>query len=268
MLSSELAIYANSIVDPFDNTITQPKLLDGDISRSSGIRLRKTGQFSCRTGGNYTYVAVVPGLSNSICYYHNASATPGVLEDKAPSPHTGHAESVAMQDNILKWRLVSAGLRLSLMNSAEENDGMWEAVRIPLGNMTSAVPTGRIALALAEFESLCSDMANNPTYQTGKLRDIHRYQFKTGFNAASDIDWVAASTPHHSAAHDAVIIRISGRTTAATPSVLMFDTVQCQEIVYRPGTQLYRLMTYNDQINDFNELLLKTNYVKAAVRIQ
>ena len=85
--------YARMLADPFDMTISQPKLYDGSIDRSSGIRLRTTGKITCRFDGEYTYVVLFPGFSSTICWFADLSDTTTDHVHKVPGPFTNHVES-------------------------------------------------------------------------------------------------------------------------------------------------------------------------------
>jgi hypothetical protein len=100
-----------------------------------------------------------------------------------------------------QWRSVSCGLKLTLVNNADENDGWWEACRFAstkgdrifdVRNFDSnvvvedgqviAVPRDNQPDALVYLQGATAgtaQMTENPTYMTGKLRDIHKYMFKT-----------------------------------------------------------------------------------------
>ena len=122
-----LQTYTKALLDPFDKTMSQPKLLDGKVSRSSGIRLRATGEITCASTGA-TYIALIPGMSNVMCW--RTDPDPAVPE-VTPAPFSGHLDSAPDRANVKSTRIVGTALRLSLVNSADQNEGYWEAARIP-----------------------------------------------------------------------------------------------------------------------------------------
>jgi len=73
---------SKSLLDPFDKGMSQPKLLDGKIARSSGIRLCATGEITCDSSG-HAHVALIPGASNVLCW--QADDDPAVAE-VTPTP--------------------------------------------------------------------------------------------------------------------------------------------------------------------------------------
>ena len=263
--ASNMQAYTKSLLDPFDKTVSQPKLLDGKVARSSGIRLRATGEITC-SGTGTTYVAIFPGVSNVICW--EVDDTVGPL---APNPFGGHLDSANDRANVKSTRTVGAALRLSLVNSADQNEGYWEAARIPTQHVDFTVtPAGTTTLNLGGPGGL--DLSNYSTYLTGKLRDIHRFQFK--LNAIdNDIKFSRLTEPPTtenmvSEQWDTIIIKIHGRVEAGAPSQLMYDCISAQEVIYKENTSLARLMTSSAYVPQTNSLLTRTRFNPPAIQIQ
>lgn len=275
-----LQTYTKSLLDPFDKAISQPKLLDGKVPRSSGIRLRATGEITCNGSGS-TYLALVPGASNVICWRNDND--PAVSE-MAPVPFQGHLDTEPDRENIKGVRSVGTALRLSLVNSADQNEGYWEAARIPTSaldfafNMvdpgdpaaTPPVPPTYNTAVIMNLGSL--DLSNYQTYITGKLRDIHRYQFK--LNALdNDINFskILSEPPQVdqfvSEQWDTVIIKIHGRVEIGAPSMIMYDCISCQEVIYKENTALARLMTASPYVPETKSLLTRTRFNPPGVQI-
>lgn len=243
------------LVDPFDPEILSPKLFDGKVSRSSGIRLRSTGEISCDPAG-FTFVAIIPGLSNAICW----KTAPSTLT--APSPFNGHVGSVSDRSVVKQARVVSVGLRLNLINNADQNEGYWEAARVPISPSDFTVDATTGSLYLNALDAL-PDLANHQTYMTGKNRDLHRYQFKLN-SMSNEHPFTPILEPPTSEmfvdeAWDAIIIKIHGRADAAAPTQVMFDSISNQEILYAENTALSRLMSSSEMIEDWGEVLQETN---------
>jgi len=275
-----LQTYTKSLLDPFDKGISQPKLLDGKVSRSSGIRLRATGEITCNGAGS-TYLALVPGSSNVICW--RVESDPAIPE-VTPQPFQGHLDTVIDRQNIKSVRTVGVALRLSLVNSADQNEGYWEAARIPTSSLdfkftetdpgdplaTPPVPaTNNTAVSMVLGDL---DLSNYQTYLTGKLRDIHRYQFK--LNAIdNDINFSRILTEPPdveqfvSEQWDTVIIKIHGRVEVGAPSMLMYDCTSCQEVIYQENTALARLMTTSPYVPQTKSLLTRTRFNPPGVQI-
>jgi hypothetical protein len=272
--ANSLQTYTKALLDPFDKTMSQPKLLDGKVARSSGIRLRATGEITCNGAGS-TYIAMFPGHSNVICWrVDNDPLVPEVT----PPPFQGHLDTIQDRSNVKATRTVGAALRLSLVNSADQNEGYWEAARIPSNKLdfsfTEPDPMGAPGvLNTAVYMSLASiDLSNHQTYITGKLRDIHRYQFK--LNAIdNDIDFsrVISEPPavdqFVSEQWDTVIIKIHGRVEVGAPSMLMYDCISGQEVIYKENTALARLMTTSPYVPQTKSLLTRTRFNPPGVQV-
>lgn len=129
-----LLAYTKSVLNPFDKGVAQPKLLDGKVARSSGIRLKSTGTISCNPE-HTTYIALFPGRSNVLCWTTDVySATSKVKE--TPEAFQSHLDSAQDRANTKASRVVGAALRLALVNNPEQNEGYWEAARIPTNQAT------------------------------------------------------------------------------------------------------------------------------------
>lgn len=275
-----LQTYTKALLDPFDKGMSQPKLLDGKVSRSSGIRLRATGEITCN-GSGPTYIALIPGASNVICW--RADSDPAVPE-QTPNPFQGHLDTVADRGNVKSVRTVGTALRLSLVNSADQNEGYWEAARIPTsvldfkfkeltpGDPAATPPVEPTYSSAVSMKLGDLDLSNYQTYLTGKLRDIHRYQFK--LNAIdNDIDFSRILTEPPttdmmvSEQWDTVIIKVHGRVEIGAPSMMMYDCISAQEIIYKENTALSRLMTTSPYVPQTKSLLTRTRFNPPGVQI-
>lgn len=262
----QMQAYTKSLLDPFDKTISQPKLLDGKVARSSGIRLRATGEITC-AGTGTTYVALFPGASNVIAWQVDETAGP-----ITPQPFAGHLDSVNDRANVKATRTVGTALRLSLVNSADQNEGYWEAARIPTNHLDFTFEGTTSAVSLPMGGSGNVDLSNYATYLTGKLRDIHRFQFK--LNAIdNDIKFSRMVTEPPttetmvSEQWDTIIIKIHGRVEAGAPSQLMYDCISAQEVIYKENTALARLMTSTAYVPQTKSLLTRTRFNPPGIQI-
>lgn len=256
--------YVTSLIDPFNNKILQPKLLDGRVQRSAGIRLRSTGEISCDPAGP-TYIALIPGLSNAICWDTSPSTV------TTPSAFGGHVGSATDRAFVKQIRLVSSALRLTMINSALENEGYWEAARIPITDADFTIDTTTGVVNLASILSTGVDLANHQTFQTGKARDLHRYQFKLNTMDTQHVYGPVSGTPTVSnftdSTFDMVIIKIFGRNVSSSPTVIRFEAISNQEVVYVENTALARLMSRSPKLPDFGSILERTSYPFPAIQI-
>lgn len=264
-----LQAYTKSLLDPFDKGMSQPKLLDGKVSRSSGIRLRATGEITCNGSGS-TYIALIPGASNVICWRVDDDP---MIPEVTPAPFQGHLDTIPDRANVKGVRTVGTALRLSLVNSADQNEGYWEAARIPTSALdfdfttVGGVTTTSVAMKLGSL-----DLSNYQTYLTGKLRDIHRYQFK--LNAIdNDINFsrIISEPPEVdqllSEQWDTIIIKVHGRVELGAPSMMMYDCISCQEVIYKENTALARLMTTSPYVPQTKSLLTRTRFNPPGVQV-
>jgi hypothetical protein len=268
--NSSLQTYTKSLLDPFDKGMSQPKLLDGKVARSSGIRLRATGEITCNSTGS-TYIALLPGGSNVVCWRVDDDP---LVPEVTPQPFQGHLDTVEDRANVKAYRTVGTALRLSLVNSADQNEGYWEAARIPTNaldfSFTETAPgvtNSAVSLTMGSI-----DLSNYQTYLTGKLRDIHRYQFK--LNAIdNDINFTRLLTEPPQVVNfvseqwDTIIIKIHGRVEVGAPSMLMYDCISAQEVIYKENTALARLMSQSPYVPQTKSLLTRTRFNPPGVQI-
>ena len=268
--------YLTSLLDPFTTKADPPKYNDGKVNRSAAVKLRSTGTIQCNTG-SVTWLVLFPGFSHSLLNPEN---------DPWPNPFSGHVASVVDRQSVKQIRVTGAGLRLSLINNADQNEGFWEAVRIPFNisdfpsvNLTTGV------MGLPDFLASDFDISSYQTYVTGKMRDLHRYQFKLNsvttehpFTDFTQADAFLAANPGDPApieyvdtwvdqAFDIVLIKLHGRADAASPTRVMYNTVSTQEVVYKENTALGRLMTPCKYMPNFGTMLTRSNYSGPAVQI-
>lgn len=258
--------YTKSLLDPFDKAISQPKLLDGKVNNSSGIRLRATGEITC-SSTDTTYIALIPGLSNVICWRVDPDP---LVPEETPKPFGGHLDTLEDREKVKSARIVGTALKLSLVNSADQNEGYWEAARVPTCLLDFAfdgvTPSTATYMKMSEI-----DLSNHTTYLTGKLRDIHRYQFK--LNAIdNDINFqrIVSEPPELenfiSEQWDSIVIKVHGRIEVGAPSMIMYDCISAQEVIYKENTALARLMTTSPYVAQTKSLLSRTRYIPPGIQ--
>ena len=116
------------------------------------------------------------------------------------------------------------------------------------------------------------DLSNYQTYLTGKLRDIHRYQFK--LNAIdNDINFSRILTEPPtvdqfvSEQWDTILIKVHGRVEIGAPSMMMYDCISNQEVIYLENTALARLMSTSPYVPQTKSLLTRTRFNPPGVQI-
>jgi len=262
--SSEwMRIYMETLINPFSTTLKSPKLLDGEVKNTAAIKLRATGEIKCSSTGN-TNIVLFPGLTNVICYCTEPTGTENdvTMADKGKvlidgTVFTKHLSTSADRSFVRLARLTGAGVRFFLTNSADEDDGYWEACRLTSHQpqaeyFTKNDSNGNLGAGMMKALSTDFNLANSQTYQFGQLRDLYKFVFKLNsedndhkFTAISGIN-SSVDPGANSVAEldqwDMVFIKIRGRRSALSPSVLRFDSVANEEIVYGEDYPLARLM--------------------------
>lgn len=265
--------YVRSLLDPFDQTFPQPKLLDGSVTRSSGLKFRATGNITLDAAGGNNLIVMFPGLGNGFCW---ASTSNAITNTHTAYPT--HLGTTADRANVRKTRLVSQGLRLSLLNSSDDNEGYWEAIRVPVEGLNIrdiSAPTGEdYMLYPSGTPDGWTNFANYNTFQTGRLRDLHRFLFKLN-STAPDHPFTevlpSGTTPTvdncWDKGFDMIIIRLVGRIDAVTPTMLQYDFISNHEVVYKDNTVMARLATMNSMLPDMPVILDRTRFVLPSIQV-
>lgn len=195
-----LAVMRNA----FSSATTAAKIPDGSCALSVASRYSISQQLTS-TAGEF-YVCLYPGFFSGLSTISSTSS----LSNPADIPPFYHVFNVTNRTPDVgaaavgaamtlgpnfpsQWRVVSQGLRLSLINNSSDNDGWFEAIRInpaynpdefvrtPLGYFINPVTINHGAMtvldAAANQPRIHPDWSMNPTYIAGKLRDISKHTF-------------------------------------------------------------------------------------------
>ena len=146
-----------------------------------------------------------------------------------------------------KFRIVSAGMRLSCVNSAQFNNGWFEAVRVPTdytfpdsGSTMEFSTTGGSTVpdpALFESGIMISDKwCTHPSYVTGKLTDLYKHQFYLQTNNERDFKRSAgtddASSLGYDTSFDIVLVRVFSTGGGTVPNAIHYHIVHHIEMMY------------------------------------
>lgn len=288
----QLAVYSN----PFSRATSDPKIPDGGTTLSVGVRDQQVLQLTNAPNQDVMHLILFPGLDSGLYTFRCAEADTtrvgasthtraGLLvpwQNSGRSATAAAATSTTWVDNsdVAAWRSVSTGLRLKLLNPVEEDDGWWESYRFKMpmtanqysfvdadnGDTTDDLCLGPNANMVTNY--LMDDiMVNNPTYQSGLLRDLDKMQFSTrpigkdiefkhpakdliatGFTwawNASLSEFVLAGGQGHAtdfvreridSHHDCVYIRLHCRPNAGstTGSRFLTHVIGNKEFIYEP----------------------------------
>lgn len=267
--------YITSLVDPFNTRMTQPKLLDGATRRSSGLRFRSTGNITLEGQGLDNYLVLFPCFSQGVSWRRINDT-----DYSYATPYPNHMQVGTDRTNVKMCRLVSSGLKLSLMNNADDNEGYWEAIRIPLDAIEwadVAAPALEDGVVHLPSNATFPNMANYYSFQSGLLRDLDRFLFKLNSTQADhpfvnvSVDNVNQGAPTSSGLFDrnfdVIVIRLVGRINATTPSVLKYEHMSNQEVIYKQDTLMARLATNSPMVGNMPMLLDRTSFETPAIQI-
>lgn len=188
--------------DPFASTTSQPKIPDGKVTASLGFSSQVVTEVQNRVGEDIVHMLLYPGMNSCVVfegveqaglgrsyYIPNLESSGGADFSSLTSPAS--PQDVEQIDDYAKWRVVSTGIQLKLLNSVEEDDGWWEAFRVneAIDHDHFRLTTGNNGTNRAIFGTLAPiglntnvlpfrTITNEPSYATGLLRDLHRVQFE------------------------------------------------------------------------------------------
>ncbi len=259
------------LTDPF-SLVAQPKLWDGKKASTSGIRLRSTGEITLDQAGP-SYICLLPGHSTTLAWQTAPSTSYYHL------PFKGHLGTAVDRTSVKLARIVSAGLRLTMINNSDQNEGYWEAARISVqpSDFTVDLVTGAlrynatqpsdptmVGTGLAGSNPVPNIvLSNHMTYQSGKLRDLETVQFKLN-SVDNEHDYQPIFEPITAdmfldQTFDMILIKLHGRQQNTGPTQLMYDAISNQEVIYIEDTSLARLMTNNQKVPHYDYILENAN---------
>jgi hypothetical protein len=272
----QLAVYRN----PFSTAVTQPKIPDGKCTLSLGRKVQAVKEFTPIGGANGFILEFLlyPGLRNSV-YVRGVDLAARIMPFDVTHASMTRNATVIEQDTsnaVGQWRTVSCGLKLTLVNNTDQNEGWWEAVRFAttkgektfdVRNFTAdtVVDTEQAYIVPQEGAGAINYFANgiagsvqmieNPSYMTGKLRDIHKYMFKLRpHNTEHDFNRVRREYEYQTVVGEQDIIQdlvdydfdmCLIRVHCSDVTKIMAHTVHNIEAMYEPGSILATMHTQN-----------------------
>lgn len=173
--------------DPFSFATKAPKIPDGKTVSSIGLANRATYQFTVTQ--EVTNIVLFPGLECAGFIHESQPGQPQNIDafsvmhlnDKNVFTNTDNPLVLTQntQSSIHRWRNVSLGMHISLVNNAEENDGWWEACRFGIPSAANEYITSRLngnssflMLPATAIDLTADEMNRLPSYVNGDLRDI------------------------------------------------------------------------------------------------
>lgn len=229
--AKQLAVYLN----PFSVATQQPKIPDGSKNFSLGSSFRSQNAFTFTAENTYCTIAVIPTVC-TFALYDNHDGAAGLVVDPfsantsacfskpdAIGLPTGTSNACSFNTPDLEsWRMVSAGVKVSCINNSLGNDGHWQAIRLRQCQlMSAALKTGEGLVPDFDSYPAITTWANDPTYSSGRLKDIGKKSFMLAQNGEHHWrDWtqpgvldltIRAQAPWwFDDSFDVVLIRISG----------------------------------------------------------
>lgn len=219
-----------AFLNPFSDFLNNPKIPDGAAVLSSGVRCQAVHPVTC--AGEHTVIRIRPGLNEVLHVYQTWNATAPLDAVMTTAATKVNYSTQTAVEQVAQWRKVSLAARISLVNNQDENDGWFEAVRIPNANDPTII---------------MNSMVDDQSYITGKLRDIGKYQFQLkptdgDFDFRVVADETATSIDNN---FDSIIIVIHGRAPAEGigPTRVLCHVAGCVEYVFNTNSLLRRYMT-------------------------
>ena len=215
--AKDLAVFHN----PFSKATQQARIPDGKATASLGTRVQNVVSVTPLENptqffgpGETLHVMLFPGLGAGTIigatdspnhpsreFYVQGFSDHGMLQQNLngaagswPDSNTsgdGNDIQLKQVNAFAKWRLVSQGLSIKLVNNHETNDGWFECVRInqmkdPSDYQVTTIndstnnSLATVAPSKEFINNLIQDtnLVQEPSYQTGLLKDIHKHIFQ------------------------------------------------------------------------------------------
>lgn len=169
-IQGNLAVMRNA----FSTASSGAKIPDGACSYSLTERLATAKSITSPNG----LITIVLSPSMLTHLQVSTESTPATYTSYSTTIHASDSNPVS-SGAIDRFRLVSAGLRLTCINGSETMNGWFEAIRVSSDYDNTDFSNGSI-LDCASFESnIAADdnWASSPSYVTGRLRDIGKHTF-------------------------------------------------------------------------------------------
>lgn len=258
--TKRISPHTAAYVNPFSSLTSQPKIPDGKASESVGLTFRNISEVNAGSSTAPTTFLLVPALgygvaiandSESLANFSSASnainlrkfnAAPGTFAFSSALTGIVPAKTLIQMDKqaIAHWRLVSMGMRISLLNNVESDDGWFEASQLVYDDTTDdwkitpfralagfdsthmLAPTGQMQQVVNE------DLSNERTFKTGLLRDLHKYVWRCA-PCKEDHDFIDLHGSYYTATDEALVNTtdkvMSFESGAITPKSIIKEVI-------------------------------------------
>lgn len=306
------------LTNPFNYANEEPKVHDSEVLTSYGHKNQITSPLGMPVENidEQAHIFFLPGL-------HCALTIRGLVEPTLiPTaqwnasnhifwPDPQHrldivGDNVAVQslplEAIRQWRLVSAAFKVNVLNTADSNDGWFEAIRFKpnYSMLASGVFNGQNAISTSGsafvgvtpvdnpdllMSKSTIQLSQMPSYQTGRLRDLndlmfmlHRDDVECPWTREVDENWpLGESTPGETIKElsrafydnnfDGIYLRIYGRKDPAADAKIFCRGTRL--LLEAASNVEYIFSPSNPLFRVMSKSWNKTNYVKAVIaRIQ
>lgn len=265
-LSNQAKKTLMGVLNPFSSSSDGVRLPDGAVTHSLPNKHRVTNEIKSVAGGaSDIHVLLYANMHGGMSWTNVDPNTPGVTKlsnitsyrysnagehqvaDYEPTTG-GSFEKVVINNagDIAKWRNITTALKLTLTNQQERNDGWFEACRVNLvadmehynvGTTNSGDDLTAIwnNIQLLPNELLFANLdgqnlAEQPGYVVGSLRDIHKHQFQLS-QVARDNEFLNQEE-HYNMEHTASALDLSDFSAVAPAD--LWDTFNMQ---LEPGSR-------------------------------
>lgn len=281
-LQDHLAVMRN----PFSTATTTPKVCDGKVGHSVGVR--EANAFTVSSLKGTLHYILYPGLGSGLTVIDNiggtATSTPP-RDDKVAyngleltSAALASTDTTGLKKNEApdRWRIVSQGLRLTPINNSENNNGWFEAIRVPFAydeksllnrplNNTATPPVAVQAAVCInptfEGQILTSNQwAKHPSYVTGRLRNLEKHMFYLQPNQDREfVNNIDTLNTQMDSNYDIICIRIFASPAATDGQTLnvmhhmvqnfefLFDAKNERSRYHSPSINYQAAVTKNDK---------------------
>lgn len=213
-IQNSLAVMRN----PFSTATTTPKVCDGKMGHSVGVREGVAVDVSDEEG-ELAFI-LSPGLTSSLCTIAANKTSPEVVYHANSGDAQISSTGTKTPDNPDRFRLVSAGMRITCINNSENNNGWFEAIRVPISFTYSEATASLLADTIViggqpvinsvlENELIrTATWANHPSYVTGKLRNLEKHLFYLQPTGDREVNLLGTPADYFDKAFDIVMVRV------------------------------------------------------------
>lgn len=178
-------------------------VMDGAVTESQTSHQQLTNIHNCNEGDAPTIIIMNANSQCPVTIWDSLAQNVQYLDVKEGDLNLGLGDLTAVQANaatkadpiqhgftmtgVNQWRLVSEAMRITPLNTDQENDGYFDCCRIKLPwnenyydvkEMQSKAGSGIIVPNVRFFNALATrDIADQPSYMAGALKDIGSHQF-------------------------------------------------------------------------------------------